>query len=65
MRWFLLVAVLALVGCSAKLGPGKYGWTSWDLENRMNLDLKVPAFGSLCIGCLYEEPAADPNAPED
>ncbi len=56
------VAVLAigLSGCTAKFGPGKYGWASWNVENRMNFELTT-GLGILCIGCLETE-LEDPNA---
>lgn len=48
-----IVLAIALAGCSAKLGPGEYGWASWDLcgyEGGVAVELSVMAIGGR-LGC--------------
>lgn len=71
----VIVAVLAAImlaavlsGCSAKLGPGEYGWASWDVcgyEGGVAAELQVLALVGR-LGCTNApdealEPEPGPN----
>lgn len=51
----MLPALLFLAGCAVKAGP-----IELRLWEHFNIDVEVPAFGRLCLGCLEAE-SADPN----
>jgi hypothetical protein len=56
-----LSLMTALSACSVAIGP-EGRWFRGAIWERANLELSVPLFGELCIGCLETE--ADPNQPE-
>ena len=53
----ILIAI-ALSGCSAKLGPGEYGWASWDVcgfAGGVAAELQILA-ASTRLGCTNPDP---------
>lgn len=52
MRW-LVLPLLLLVGCAAKVGPGPDGWAKWDLcgwDGGVSTELNI-GIGSWRLGC--------------
>lgn len=61
----VLVILFGIFGCSAKLGPGEYGWASWDVcgyEGGVAASVTVMEIGAR-LGCTNPE-ATDPAEPE-
>lgn len=59
-----IVLAAVLSGCSAKFGPGEFGWASWDVcgyEGGVAVELNVMAIGGR-LGCT--NPEVDQVEPE-
>ena len=58
----VLAALLSLLACAAKIGPGASGWASWDVcgfEGGVSAQLRVMGIAA-SLGCTASLPPPEP-----